>query len=277
VTDPVEAAELAPQLGAAERLSAAARKHAATVGVAISGSLAAGRGDRYSDLDLVVVARDAAGVGLLRDAIPAADGVPVARYGGEHVGEPRLVVALYGSLVKVDFMFLRLDELAEWNGGRPIRVLWESSRALTRALGQPVAATTPREAIEDVERRFWTWSWYALTKVCRGERYEGLSAIGYLRDRALLPMLALGRGRAPRGPRRIDELVESSSLPFEQTLAGLDQGDLLRALRATIALYRRIADPLLARHGIAPAAAARELVSGAVEQELALASERAAA
>jgi hypothetical protein len=64
----------------------------------VGGSAATGTMDEYSDLDFVVVCRDERQAELLREAPAFAAGLGplLACFTGEHVGEPRLLIALYG-------------------------------------------------------------------------------------------------------------------------------------------------------------------------------------
>jgi hypothetical protein len=50
----------------------------------------------------------------------------------------------------------------------------------------------------------WTWSWYIQTKVLRGELYEALDGLQYVRDNVLFKLLAMHAGNArvwPVAPR----------------------------------------------------------------------------
>lgn len=246
------------------RACEAGRVFPTVVGMALSGSLATGSGDAFSDIDLVVVSGSEIGLEKVRERLIRSCGVHVARYSGEHVGEPRLVVVLYSDLIKVDFVFLEQDDLAAWNGGRPIAILWERGGVLSRELAGRQSSSSRAEAVDFLERRFWSWTWYGFAKLLRGERYEALSAIGYLRDKALFPALAARSGSSQRGARRIDELVAAADLPFDATVPRLEDDDLLAALRACVRVYRALADPLLAELGVAPAAAARLVVEDAL-------------
>ncbi len=84
--------------------------------VLIAGSVATGRTDRHSDLDLVLVCEPEVSPAVLTERVSLAEqyGDLLAAFTGEHVGEPRLLVCLYavpGSqgeqhLVHVDLKFV---------------------------------------------------------------------------------------------------------------------------------------------------------------------------
>ncbi|MGI8779963.1 MAG: nucleotidyltransferase domain-containing protein [Solirubrobacteraceae bacterium] len=80
-----------------DRLLAAAARDERIVGVTAGGSAVTGTMDEFSDLDLVVVCRDGdhGAAPDVRD-LAAAIGPLLAAFTGDHVGEPRLLIALYG-------------------------------------------------------------------------------------------------------------------------------------------------------------------------------------
>ena len=74
-----------------------------------TGSLAYGGFDEHSDFDFVIVVRaeDHAAAMAGRQAFAAGLGSLLAAFGGEHVGEPRLLICLCGPpLLNVDFKFI---------------------------------------------------------------------------------------------------------------------------------------------------------------------------
>jgi predicted nucleotidyltransferase len=83
-----------------------------------AGAGAENRADRYSDLDLVLIARDADYDALLadREALAARLGRLLSSFTGEHVGEPRLLICLYSvpegdRVLHVDLKVIRLADL----------------------------------------------------------------------------------------------------------------------------------------------------------------------
>jgi predicted nucleotidyltransferase len=117
------------------------RRHPALVGVAAGGSFATGRMDEFSDLDLVVVAHPSSWPGVLdqRRALAASLGPLLVSFTGEHVGEPRLLICLYGPpLTHVDLKFVAPADLR-------VRVedpvlLWDRDGSVAAALAQGHAA-----------------------------------------------------------------------------------------------------------------------------------------
>ncbi|HWM38633.1 MAG TPA: aminoglycoside 6-adenylyltransferase, partial [Streptomyces sp.] len=82
--------------------------------VIAAGSVADGTADEYSDLDLVLVCTDEGRHGVLADAQDFArrSGPLLVAFTGEHVGEPRLLIALYGPEPRhVDLKFIGIGDL----------------------------------------------------------------------------------------------------------------------------------------------------------------------
>jgi hypothetical protein len=116
-----------------------------------------------------------------------------------------------------------------------------------------------------LEARIWTWSCYIQSKVLRGEIYEAMDGLQYVRDRVLFRLLAFHGQRRPAGGRRAEAFVGDHGDAFARTVPkSLDPASVLAALREEIDLYRRLADPLLERHGI-DTAQARTVVLQALD------------
>src|SRR5689334_23471181 len=88
-----------------ERVIAAVRADGRFEALLGTGSLAYGGFDEHSDLDFVIVVRadDHAAVMTGRQSFAKSLGSLLAAFGGEHVGEPRLLICLFGPpLLHVD-------------------------------------------------------------------------------------------------------------------------------------------------------------------------------
>src|SRR6266498_1144295 len=169
---------------------------AEVVGMAVTGSFAAGHPDAYSDVDLRVAVEDDALESALADRRVFADagGTVVAMFTGEHVGAPELAIVLYDDLTHVDLHFQPAGRVGEMGRGLPAIVLWERDGRLTAQL--PGAdPEDPAAKLAWWEARMWTWCWYVQAKILRGEVYEALDGLGYLRATVLFPLLAMSRGR----------------------------------------------------------------------------------
>lgn len=207
------------------------------LGIAVGGSVAAGNADELSDLDLVLVCRDEAHAGLLAQlpALAAAIGPLLAAFSGEHVGEPRLLIALYGPpLLHVDLKLVaERDASARVEDGL---VLWERGEALTRAFAA-APARWPQPDPQWIEDRFWVWIHYGATKAARGELLECHDLLALLRSAVLGPLAAQRGGHRAQGVRRIEQLAPEATPALVATLGDHTRDGCLRALEAAASLY----------------------------------------
>src|SRR5512132_1036488 len=249
----------------AEAACRAALAHPEVVGLVVTGAFATGIADERSDVDLRVYVRPDAVEGVVARIpdLAAAAGRVVALFVAEHLGIPTLTIVLYDDLVQVDFDVIVADRAAEHNDGLPAVVLWERepiSDALPGTYAPEVAA-----GVRWLEARIWTWSSYIQSKVLRGELYEAMDGLQYVRDRVLFRLLAFNGERRPAGGRRAEAVVGDHGDAFARTVPkSLDPASVLAALREEIDLYRRLADPLLERHGV-DTAEARTVVLQALD------------
>lgn len=230
----------------ADRLLATVDADERFVGLTLGGSAARGVADAHSDLDFVLVCRDADHEGLMaeRHELAASLGPLLAAFTGEHVGEPRLLIALYGPpLLHVDLKLVAQRDLAE--RVEDGLVLHERDDAVRTGW----AARAPRWPQPDaqwIEDRFWVWIHYGATKVARGELFECLELLTLLRSAALGPLLALAAGEPrPQGVRRIERLAPQSVEALAATVGDHSRSGCAAALAAAVALYVavRAADP----------------------------------
>ena len=230
---------------------AAAAADPRVVGVLATGSAATGGMDEFSDVDLVIVGRDADEAALLAGLRTFAAGLGplLGCFTGEHVGEPRLLICLYGPpLVHVDLKVVGdagLDTRVE-DGV----VLWQRDGTVDTALGRATAVWPPADP-QWIEDRFWIWIHYGATKVGRGELFECLDMLAFLRATVLGPLIAQARGRRAAGARRL-ELIAPELVPaLEATLGDHTAQGCAGALRAAVALYRSLRVDGLARRATA--------------------------
>lgn len=223
-----------------EKVKAQAEADASILAVAAAGSAITGETDEFSDLDLVIVTRTAIAPDAEKmRAFAARFPGLIAAFTGEHVGEPRLLICLYDKpLLHVDFKFLTADELGE-RIENPV-ILFERGKILSVAYAAS-EARWPSPDLQWIEDRFWVWVHYAALKLGRGELYEAVDFLSFLRGQVLGPLLALKYGKPPRGVRKLETFIHAEdSLALQATLAPLEKQALARALHAAIKLYRRL-------------------------------------
>jgi predicted nucleotidyltransferase len=215
------------------------------VGVAAGGSLLADAMDEFSDLDLVIAVEPHAFEAVMaeRAHIAAALGDLIACFTGEHVGEPRLLICLYGpALLHVDLKFVALADVAA--RVEDPAVLWEREGRVRAALTGTAHFPEPR--LQWIEDRFWIWVHYGAGKIARGELFEALDFLGALRGMVLGPLALASVGARPMGVRKIEQHAPALAQALEATVAGYSRASLFAALRAAIALYRTLRAPRLA-------------------------------
>lgn len=212
------------------------------VGVAAAGSWADDSMDEHSDVDLVIAVRSCAFDEVMadREAIASAMGNLVACFTGEHVGEPRVLICLYRSpLLHVDLKFVDVERVGEVVD-RPV-VLWqrqEFGEALARSFtGYP----KPDKAW--LEQRFWTWIHYGAAKVLRGELFEAIDLITFLRGRVLGPLVLESVGATPVGVRRLEIAAPDWARRLEETVVAYSRDSCLHALGVCAESYRMLGRP----------------------------------
>jgi hypothetical protein len=212
------------------------------VGLMLGGSATTGAMDEFSDLDLVLVCRPAQHAALLAELprLAARLGPLLACFTGEHVGEPRLLIALYGPApVHVD-----LKLVADADLDRRVEdgvIVWQRDGALSAALTR-VQAVWPHPDPQWIEDRFWIWVHYAATKIGRGELFECLDALAFLRSAVFGPLIAVANGHRPQGARRLERIAPGVVPALAATVGDHTAAGCLTAVRAAVDLYREMRD-----------------------------------
>jgi hypothetical protein len=158
-----------------------------------------------------------------------------AGFPGDHVGELRLLICLFGPpLLHVDFKFLSTDELAH-RVEDPI-VLWDR-RGVMRAAFSATKAVYPPPRMQWMEDRFWVWAHYTATKIARGELFEAIDALTFVRARVLGPLVLAGVGAQPNGVRRIEQYALGRVAGLRDTVPSHDRESCGDALLAAVPAY----------------------------------------
>lgn len=196
--------------------------------------------DEFSDIDLVVAVAPRALPSILVERQPLAAQIAplLVAFTGEHVGEPRLLICLYGPPpLHVDLKFIEVQDAAT-RVDEPA-VLWERGTVLTDAL-RGGAARYPQPDPQWIEDRFWVWVHYSAAKIGRGELFEANEMLSFLRVNVLSPMGLVQLGQRPAGVRRIEIVAPQLTIELARTVAELNVQSQLRALSAAVTLYRRL-------------------------------------
>lgn len=196
--------------------------------------------DVHSDVDLVVFVASSAVAEVMAERTTVLErlGPLLVAFIGEHVGEPRLMISLYGPpLLHVDVKFVDIADAAV-RVEDPV-VLWERDGAVRHALATR-EARWPEPEGQWIEDRFWVWVHYGATKVARGELFEALDFLSFLRSRVLAPLGARAQGRRARGVRFLERDLPDLTLALRATLAGHDAREIHAAMNECVALYRKL-------------------------------------
>lgn len=217
----------------------------------IGGSYVHGGLDEHSDLDFVVVVEQDDYDDVMETRVEFAEtiGDMVSCFTGEHVGEPRLLICLYGPpLVHVDFKFVLLSDFEQQIERRALLYAKDAGE-IERAIGAG-SVSWPNHSPEWFEARIWIWLHYAITKLHRGELYEAIGMLGFIREQVIGPMLYRRAGLNQRGVRRLEASKLDKDVDLAGTVAKHDRDSVRRALITMTGIYldlRRDGMPVMPR------------------------------
>lgn len=216
------------------------KKDSRILGITAGGSWITKSMDEYSDIDLMIAvdARYEREVSDERLVLAEKLGTLLVGFTGEHVGEPRLIICLYGpTLLHVDLKFVALPDII--NRVEDPVILWEREGMLTKVFSEK-KAVYPRPNLQWIEDRFWVWVHYIATKIGRGELFEAIETLSFLRVTVLGPLALMKNGHLPRGVRYIERDAKEELPAFIKTIPSHDRMSCELALRHAIELYRQL-------------------------------------
>lgn len=231
------------------------------MGIAVAGSWITAELDAFSDLDLIIVTNKPVGGDKEKmTAYANRLGNLLNAFTGEHVGEPRLLICLYSDpLLHVDLKFVTLEEFAT-RIETPV-ILLDRDEHLKGRIEQS-EPNFPHPDYQWIEDRFWTWIHYGLLKVGRGEYFEALDFMAFLRMVVFGPLLHLRNGNLPRGVRKVEMQLDPPDLAaLKNTLAGHDNKSVMRSFGHAIDLYRRLRQDLFGKEIIRRASAEEHVMA----------------
>jgi len=207
------------------------------LGLAIGGSWITHEIDEYSDLDMVLVTETRITDNKDKMLTFANKlGTLISAFTGEHVGEPRVLICLYDNpLLHVDIKFITLEEFGHRVENPTI--VWEKDTCLSGIIDS-TKAEWPTVDYQWIEDRFWTWIHYATLKIGRGEYFEALDFLSYLRVSVISPLLQIKNGQLPRGLRKVEFNLKKSDLNrLEKTVPEYNIKSIVGSLENMIDLY----------------------------------------
>lgn len=220
-----------------ERIKQTLIKDARITGLLVGGSYLTNNMDEYSDIDFIIVINNEDYEEVFKDRLVMIKdyGILLAAFTGEHVGEPRLVISLYDEpLLHVDFKFVKLDDV-EARVEEPA-ILWERDFAISKRL-KLSEAVFPIPSLQWLEDCFWIWVHYATVKIGRGELFEAIEFISFLRQTVVGPLILLKHQKLPRGVRKIEVDAKEELQTLIDTVAIHNVQSCLKSLNAMILLY----------------------------------------
>lgn len=221
-----------------QRVLAAARVDDRIHSVLAAGSYAHGGFDEFSDLDLVIVVKQRAYRDVLdgRTELAMSLGPLLGAFTGEHVGEPRLLICLFGPpLLHVDLKFVTMSDMDD-HVERP-GVLFSRDRAALEGRLDRARIAWPNRDPDWFEARVWIWLHYAAAKLGRGELFEAIGMLAFLREQVLGPLLHRRAGRPQKGLRRVEALGLDPDGRLAATVARPDVTSVRAGMVAAVELY----------------------------------------
>lgn len=222
--------------------------------VIVSGSAVTGNMDEWSDLDLVVLVDDAAERTFTGQHFVVVQrlGTLLTAHRADHFGEPRLLICLYDApLLHVDLKFMAVKDAGTlryasellWSRGEPPQL--------------PAPAPPPTPDLQWYADRLPGWAHYMGTKLGRGELFEAMASLEFFRARFMVPLITIEAGRAPRGPRRLEETGSPRLGDLRRTYCPCDRGEILKAAELAFGMVQALLDALggVRRHAQAEARA----------------------
>jgi predicted nucleotidyltransferase len=210
------------------------------LGVTVGGSILLGTMDEYSDLDLVIVVKPENYEDIIKERKQIISKIDsyLGGFTGEHVGEPRLIIALYGPpLLHVDFKFVSFEDIED-KVENPI-IIWERENILSNIIYKH-AAKFPSPDQEWIKDRFWIWIHYIAAKIGRGELFETIAAINFIREKVLGPIILERNNARPQGVRRLETHGGIYLDKLKNTIAEYSASSCINALKNVIELYQTL-------------------------------------
>ena len=138
----------------------------------------------------------------------------------------------------MDIKFITLKEL-ETRVEDPV-VLFERSNKLTDVISR-TKANWPEPDFQWIEDRIWTWVHYIAGKIGRGEYFEAMSNLDYIRLNVLSPLMQVKNKKKAKGLRKAETRLTLSDLEnLKITVAQYDKTSLLKALDNAVSIYKSL-------------------------------------
>lgn len=206
------------------------------VGVLAGGSMRTNTMDQFSDLDLILVYDPTFKTDIMMNRLQIVGefGHLLSGFTGEHVGEPRLLIGLYHGPLHVDFKFVTIEEIKD-GVEKPV-VVWQRNSSLEQLLNE-IKFSYPSPDLQWIEDRFWVWIHYGATKLGRGELFEVISLLSFVREAVIGPLILMQHNSLPNGVRKIERHAPELIEKLGKTIALHEKESCYNAIKHTISLY----------------------------------------
>lgn len=223
------------------------KKDHRTLAVCVAGSWITKEVDEFSDLDLVIITETKISKTEDMKQIAISLGELLTGFTGDHVGEKRLLICLYENpTLHVDLKFLTPEEFKARVENPTI--IWEREEVITK-LYKLTTSEWPVPDFQWLEDRFWVWIHYVATKLGRGELFEAVDFLSFLRNTVLGPLFHLKYKSLPRGVRKLEFILNNSDLQkLKNTIPEYSFNSIFQSISNSISLYQELRNQLYGKN-----------------------------
>jgi hypothetical protein len=216
----------------------------------VTGSRVAHEEEEFSDLELCLVCQPEAFESFVAEGKNLVNGLG-SRLVGFEEGEPHHLVSLFDDpLLHVDLRIVSLNDFFNHPPGEQ-EILWEKENALSQGIKESRAAPSHPD-LQWIEDRFWVWLHYGAERLRRGEIFETIHLLDFLRTQALGPLIHWRQGLSSRGVRQLEKYGGESLSALRATVPIYDARSCELSLKEAAKLYvdlrENLANPSLIRH-----------------------------
>jgi hypothetical protein len=217
-----------PRLIADERITA----------IGLHGSIVAKVFDSFSDIDLIIGCEAEAFYQVFaeRHNIALSLGKLLASFTPSHIKDVSLYTCLFGDpLLHVDLKFVNVGD--PYCGIEKPALLWQRDHRFRSQIDQ-TKSWGLKPDIQWIEDRFWVWIHALAMRIARGEFFEALDFIAFLRTNAIGPLISATKGMNAYGVRRIEMIAPEAVPRLAKTVASYDRSSCICSGLELIAYYR---------------------------------------
>lgn len=118
-------------------------------------------------------------------------------------------------------------------------ILFDTSDAIEKDLIKQTPSF-PAPDLQWIEDRFWIWIHYMATKIGRGELFEAIDHLSFLRSTVLGPLCLLEAGEQANGVRKIEFLAPERADELKQTLPEYRADSCFACTEKAVEIYKSL-------------------------------------